>query len=374
MATILFNQVGKVYGKDKEPVVSGFNLEVKDQEFLVFVGPSGCGKSTVLRMLAGLESITEGEIYIGSKKVNHIPPRDRDISMVFQNYALYPNMTVYENIAFGLRLRKEPKHEIDTAVKRAARVLEIENYLYRKPRELSGGQRQRVALGRAIVRSPQAFLMDEPLSNLDAKLRVQMRAEIIRLQKSLGVTTIYVTHDQIEAMTMGDRIVILNRGLIQQAGTPEDVYNDPDNLFVAGFIGSPPINLVEGRVEELDGRLRFRTNRVDWPLAPALADIVRTHRLVDRSLVLAVRPENVYMPEEKTQEDGAGAGAGIDAVMEFDEFYGSDRYAHVRVDQKHRMTVRMSPSSRFESGAPLRIRLNEAKVMLFAAGTGVRLR
>ncbi|MEK0314878.1 ABC transporter ATP-binding protein [Cohnella sp. 56] len=370
MATILFNQVGKVYGKDKEPVVSGFNLEVKDQEFLVFVGPSGCGKSTVLRMLAGLESITEGEIYIGSKKVNHIPPRDRDISMVFQNYALYPNMTVYENIAFGLRLRKEPKHEIDTAVKRAARVLEIENYLYRKPRELSGGQRQRVALGRAIVRTPQAFLMDEPLSNLDAKLRVQMRAEIIRLQKSLGVTTIYVTHDQIEAMTMGDRIVILNRGLIQQAGTPEEVYNDPDNLFVAGFIGSPPINLIEGRVEELDGGLRFRTNRVDWPLSPALADIVRTHRLVDRSLVLAVRPENVYMPEEHAQE----AGAGIDAVMEFDEFYGSDRYAHVRVDQKHRMTVRMSPSSRFESGAPLRIRLNEAKVMFFAAGTGVRLR
>lgn len=251
MARILLNNVSKRYGKFQELAVKDFNLDIEDQEFLVFLGPSGCGKSTTLRMVAGLEDISEGEIYIGDTLVNDYPPKDRDISMVFQNYALYPNLSVYENIAFGLRIRKMPKHEIEDAVKRAARVLEISNFLDRKPRELSGGQRQRVALGRAIVRSPQAFLMDEPLSNLDAKLRVQMRAEIVDLHRKMGVTTIYVTHDQIEAMTMGDRIVVMNRGEIQQVDTPEQIYNKPQNMFVAKFIGNHPMNFLRGTCKKL---------------------------------------------------------------------------------------------------------------------------
>lgn len=255
MARILFNSVVKRYGKDKQVVVKDFNLSVEDKEFIVFVGPSGCGKSTTLRMIAGLEEITEGEIFINDQRVNDLPPKDRDIAMVFQNYALYPNMSNFENIAFGLRLRKLPKSDIETAVKRAARVLEIDNLLQRKPRQLSGGQRQRVALGRAIVREPQVFLMDEPLSNLDAKLRVQMRTEIIKLQKQLGITTIYVTHDQTEAMTMGDRIVVMNDGIIQQVDVPEVIYNSPANRFVASFVGSPPMNFIDGKLVGRDEKL-----------------------------------------------------------------------------------------------------------------------
>src|SRR5690625_2048166 len=231
MTKILLDNVSKRYGKFAELAVSDFNLEIEDQEFLVFLGPSGCGKSTTLRMIAGLEDISGGEIYVGDTLINDYPPKDRDISMVFQNYALYPNLTVYENIAFGLRIRKVPKHEIDGAVRRAARILEISNYLERKPSDLSGGQRQRVALGRAIVRSPKAFLMDEPLSNLDAKLRVQMREEIINIHRRMDVTSIYVTHDQIEAMTMGDRIVVMDHGEIQQVDTPQMIYHRPQNML-----------------------------------------------------------------------------------------------------------------------------------------------
>ncbi|MBI3018277.1 MAG: ATP-binding cassette domain-containing protein [Deltaproteobacteria bacterium] len=243
MAKVYFKKVTKIFGE--KAILKNFDLEVGDQEFLVLVGPSGCGKSTTLRLLAGLEELSSGESYIGEKFVNRIDPKDRDIAMVFQNYALYPHYNVYDNLAFSLRLRKVSKSEIDQRVKTIARMLEIEPLLYRKPKELSGGQRQRVALGRAVIRNPKVFLMDEPLSNLDAKLRVHMRAELMHLQKKLKTTTIYVTHDQVEAMTMGDRIVVLNEGKIQQIGTPHEIYHNPKNRFVAGFMGSPPMNFLE---------------------------------------------------------------------------------------------------------------------------------
>ena len=243
MAKVYFKNVTKVFGA--KPILEDFELEVQDHEFLVLVGPSGCGKSTTLRLLAGLEEISSGEIYIGDTLINRIDPKDRDIAMVFQNYALYPHYNVYDNLAFSLRLRKVSKSEIDQRVKAIAQMLEIEPLLYRKPKELSGGQRQRVALGRAVIRNPKVFLMDDPLSNLDAKLRVHMRAELMHVQRKLKTTTIYVTHDQVEAMTMGDRIVVLNEGKIQQIGTPHEIYHSPQNKFVAGFMGSPPMNFLE---------------------------------------------------------------------------------------------------------------------------------
>ncbi|HEX5146847.1 MAG TPA: ATP-binding cassette domain-containing protein, partial [Conexibacter sp.] len=252
MAAVEFDAVGKVY-PDGTRAVCAMELEVADREFVVLVGPSGCGKTTALRMVAGLEEISEGRLRIGERVVNDVPPRDRDIAMVFQSYALYPHLSVYENIAFGLRLKKVPKDEIDRRVREAARVLDLTEWLKRKPRNLSGGQRQRVAMGRAIVREPAAFLMDEPLSNLDAKLRVAMRAEIASLQQRLGVTTIYVTHDQVEAMTMGDRVAVMRRGVLQQVAPPQELYDRPVNVFVGGFIGSPSMNLLQGRLEDANG-------------------------------------------------------------------------------------------------------------------------
>lgn len=256
MSNVILKNVRKTYDNDKT-VINNVNLEIKDKEFVVLVGASGCGKSTLLRMIAGLEDITSGEIFIGDKKVNNVHPKDRDIAFVFQSYALYPHMTVRENIAFGLKMRKVPKAEIDKKVKEAAEILNLEEYLDRKPKQLSGGQRQRVALGRAIVRNPKVFLMDEPLSNLDAKLRVQMRSEIKKLHEKLQTTFIYVTHDQTEALTMGDRIVVLNNGDIQQVDTPDNIYNNPKNTFVAGFIGSPQMNFIDGRDLGLDENILY---------------------------------------------------------------------------------------------------------------------
>src|SRR5437870_3122682 len=254
VAEVTFDHVTKTY-PDGTTAVSGLTLDISDGEFMVLVGPSGCGKTTALRMVAGLEDISSGVVRIGERVVNHVPSRDRDIAMVFQSYALYPHLSVYENIAFGLRLKKVPKKEIDRRVNEAAHVLGLEQFLKRKPRALSGGQRQRVAMGRAIVREPQAFLMDEPLSNLDAKLRVQMRAEVSRLQTELGVTTIYVTHDQVEAMTMGDRVAVMRKGELQQVGSPQELYDTPLNLFVGGFIGSPAMNMLEVKIAERNGGL-----------------------------------------------------------------------------------------------------------------------
>ena len=293
MAVVAFDGVGKVYG-DGTRALRDFNLDVGDGEFMVLVGPSGCGKTTALRMVAGLEAITEGEIRIGERVVNHLEPRKRDVAMVFQNYALYPHMSVYRNIAFALKLRKVPRDEARSRVVRIARVLGLAELLGRKPRALSGGQRQRVAMGRAIVREPQAFLMDEPLSNLDAKLRVQMRAEIARIQRELGATTIYVTHDQVEAMTMGDRVAVLRKGELQQVDTPQRLYEWPVNLFVATFIGSPAMNLVQARLERRDGSLAC----VIGEQALAVPDSAAARRpgleaYVGRTIGVGIRPEHV---------------------------------------------------------------------------------
>ncbi len=367
MAGIVMNHVYKRYEKSKQEVVKDFHLEIRDKEFLVFVGPSGCGKSTTLRMIAGLEDISEGEIRIGDKLVNDLPPKDRDIAMVFQNYALYPNMSVYENIAFGLRLRKLPRYEIDQSVRRAARALELESYLDRKPRELSGGQRQRVALGRAIVRNPQVFLMDEPLSNLDAKLRVQMRMEIIKLHKSLGVTFVYVTHDQVEAMTMADRIVVMKDGVIQQIDTPEAVYSLPLNLFVASFIGSPQMNILEGRIQASpDGkRLSFATPRFSLPLPPDTADRLERHNRIDRPVTLGIRPENIAL-------EGLYSDAILTGSYKLDELMGADRFLHLDIGQKRLLVVRVQPFFKAAENESIRIVPDMSKALFFDPDTGDR--
>jgi multiple sugar transport system ATP-binding protein len=292
MASLSLKNICKVYSNGFE-AVKDFNLEVEDKEFIIFVGPSGCGKSTTLRMIAGLEEISSGELSIDGKVMNDVEPKDRDIAMVFQNYALYPHMTVYDNMAFGLKLRKVPKQEIDEKVHEAARILDLEKLLDRKPKALSGGQRQRVAMGRAIVRNPKVFLMDEPLSNLDAKLRVQMRSEIAGLHQRLGATIIYVTHDQTEAMTLGTRIVVLKDGVIQQVDSPQKLYNEPDNLFVAGFIGSPQMNFVDA-VCKVDGEkvtLTFDNHSVMLP--PAKAKKLADGGYDGKTVVLGIRPEDV---------------------------------------------------------------------------------
>ena len=297
--------------------VQEFNLEIKDKEFIVLVGPSGCGKSTTLRMIAGLEEISEGELYIGDRLVNDVAPKDRDIAMVFQNYALYPHMTVYENMAFALKLRHTPKDEIDKAVKEAAEILDITQYLGRKPKALSGGQRQRVAIGRAIVRDPQVMLMDEPLSNLDAKLRNQMRAEIIKLRQKINTTFIYVTHDQTEAMTLGDRIVIMKDGFIQQIGTPQEVFNHPYNLFVAGFIGSPQMNLFDSKLVKVDGKYAVELGGMTVVLSDEKQEKLAKNNVAEQDIVLGVRPEHITLE------------AGIPGKVDVSELMGSSVHLHV---------------------------------------------
>ncbi len=290
MSQVVFDSVAKVY-PDGTRAVNDLDLDIRDGEFMVLVGPSGCGKTTALRMLAGLEDISEGVVRIGDRVVNDVPPRDRDIAMVFQSYALYPHLTVRGNIAFGLKLRGEDKAEIDRRVNDAARILGLEGFLDRKPRALSGGQRQRVAMGRAIVRQPSAFLMDEPLSNLDAKLRVQMRAEIARLQTDLETTTIYVTHDQVEAMTMGDRVAVMRKGELQQVASPQELYDHPVNLFVGGFIGSPAMNLIEGTLEGVDGGMGVRLGSQMLSLGPeTLAARPALRAYGGRRVVVGLRP------------------------------------------------------------------------------------
>ncbi len=294
MAEVRLENVSKIY-PNNVVAVKDATFEVEDGEFMVLLGPSGCGKTTTLRMIAGLEDVTSGYIYIDNKLVNDVPPKDRDIAMVFQNYALYPHMTVYENMAFGLKLRKYPKSEIDKRVKEAAKILGIEHLLDRKPKELSGGQRQRVAVGRAIVRNPKVFLFDEPLSNLDAKFRVQMRTEISKLHQKLSATMIYVTHDQIEAMTMGDRIVVMKDGIIQQIDTPLNLYNLPKNKFVAGFIGSPSMNFLDGKIIHEDG-LKFVENNNGLKLSIPQEFYDKLKNYVDRPIILGIRPEHIYDP------------------------------------------------------------------------------
>ena len=329
MAEVAFRGVTKVYPGGAR-AVSGMDLDIGDGEFVVLVGPSGCGKTTALRMLAGLETITEGTIRIGDTVVNHMAPKDRDIAMVFQNYALYPHLTVFDNIAFGLRLRKTPKDEIDERVRHAAEVLGLEDFLERKPRALSGGQRQRVAMGRAIVREPQAFLMDEPLSNLDAKLRVQMRAEISSLQDELGVTTVYVTHDQIEAMTMGDRVAVMRKGELQQVAPPQELYDSPVNLFVAGFIGSPTMNMMEATVEEdASGGLALAIGDQRLALgAETRSEHPALEKYVGRTVVLGVRPEDL---EDAALVKDSSADQRLRGRLMLREALGSEVVAHFEI-------------------------------------------
>ena len=333
MATVQLENINKVY-ENGYHAIHDLNLDVQDKEFLVLVGPSGCGKSTALRMVAGLESISGGEMRIGERVVNDVEPKDRDIAMVFQNYALYPHMSVYDNIGFALKLAKVPKNEIDDRVRKAAAVLELTDNLDRKPGQLSGGQRQRVAMGRAIVRQPAAFLMDEPLSNLDAKLRVQMRAEIASLQRELGVTTVYVTHDQIEAMTMGDRVAVLKDGYLQQVDTPQNLYDRPDNVFVAAFIGSPSMNLYESTVTIAgDGgtlTIGSQTLQLDESV---LAKRPRLRDYDGKGVVLGIRPEDF---EDAALATGGGEGRSLTAPVTLLEALGSEIMVHFRRRRDHR--------------------------------------
>ena len=310
--------------------VDDFNLEIADKEFIVLVGPSGCGKSTTLRMVAGLEDITSGELIIDGKLVNDVAPKDRDIAMVFQSYALYPHKTVYENMAFSLRLKKLPKDEIDRKVREAAEILDITQYLDRKPKALSGGQRQRVAIGRAIVRNPKVFLMDEPLSNLDAKLRNQMRAEIIKLRQRIDTTFIYVTHDQTEAMTLGDRIVIMKDGVIQQTGTPQQVFNHPENLFVAGFIGMPQMNFFDAELVKNDGEYAVKLGPATVTLSEDKQRRLREKNVAPQTVTLGVRPENISLTE---------AEDGVSGAVDVSEMMGSEVHLHLNAEGKDTVII-----------------------------------
>jgi len=340
MAKVLLKNLTKRF--DEVVAVNNMNDVIEDQQFVVLVGPSGCGKTTTLRMIAGLEEVTEGEIYIGDRLVNDVPPKDRDIAMVFQNYALYPHMDVYNNMAFGLKLRRTPKAEIEKRVHDAARILKIEDLLKRKPKQLSGGQRQRVALGRAIVRDPKVFLMDEPLSNLDAKLRVQMRTEIAKLHQRLKATIVYVTHDQTEAMTMADKIIIMKDGIVQQTGQPQEVYDHPQNMFVAGFIGSPAMNFVDVTVTE---NITLKNHQFELDTPSKIKQIIKNNDLVGKEVVVGIRPEDLEDSEFVTD---AGDSNTITANVEVTEPMGSEIYVYVDINGVL-MTARVTPKSKLKS-------------------------
>ena len=360
MANISLREIYKVYPGDIT-AVHDFNLEIEDKEFIILVGPSGCGKSTTLRMIAGLEEITKGELYIGDKLVNDVAPKNRDIAMVFQNYALYPHMSVYKNMAFGLKLRKVPKDEIDVKVREAAKILDIEHLLQRKPKALSGGQRQRVALGRAMVRNPAVFLLDEPLSNLDAKLRASMRSELTKLHKRLGTTFVYVTHDQIEAMTMGDRIVVMNDGLIQQVDTPQNLYDNPCNLFVAGFIGTPPMNFMEGVVAKSAQGWVVRVGESELPIPEERIAGSKVAPYRDKQVVVGVRPEDLHL--EPTRLEQAATGT-LEASVELAERMGSEIYVYSKRDGNN-LIAKVPPYTQVEDGDQIKISVNCSKIYLF---------
>ena len=364
MASISLRHIYKIYPGDVT-AVKDFNLEIADKEFIILVGPSGCGKSTTLRMIAGLEEISKGELYIGDRLVNDVAPKDRDIAMVFQNYALYPHMTVYKNMAFGLELRKVDKAEIDKRVREAARVLDIEHLLDRKPKALSGGQRQRVALGRAMVRNPAVFLLDEPLSNLDAKLRTSMRTEIIKLHQKLATTFIYVTHDQTEAMTMGDRIVVMKDGVIQQVDTPQNLYDFPCNMFVAGFIGSPQMNFLDATLNK-DGSTYYLDLSGDKIVLPAekTAD-GKLDAYVGKAVKMGIRPEDIKDDPEFIEKHKE---CKLSADVEVSELMGSEIYLYL--DYKgNKMTARVAPTSKARNGSTVTVAFDAHKVHLFDVET-----
>ncbi|MBN2805516.1 MAG: sn-glycerol-3-phosphate ABC transporter ATP-binding protein UgpC [Prolixibacteraceae bacterium] len=363
MATVELRNVTKLYGANVKAVDEA-NFTINDKEFVVLVGPSGCGKTTTLRMVAGLEDISSGEIYIDGTLVNDISPKDRDIAMVFQNYALYPHMSVYDNMAFGLKIRKYPKQEIQTRVNEAAQILHIEELLERKPKALSGGQRQRVAVGRAIVRKPKAFLFDEPLSNLDAKLRVQMRAEISSLHTRLQATMIYVTHDQVEAMTMGDKIVVMKDGLIQQIGPPLELYNEPNNRFVAAFIGSPPMNILTAKIIEKDGKIIADEGDFQIIASGKIANSLKAY--VGKEVLFGIRPEDLLYTPNPAKENN------VKTHVEVIEPLGAEIHLYVST-QSHQLIARVAPNYEFHVGDEANFTPNMDKVKFFDMETEAKI-
>lgn len=362
MAEVRFENVTKRFGN--VIAVNSLNLEIPDKEFLVLVGPSGCGKSTVLRLLSGLEEPTEGNIYIGGQLVNNVPPKDRNVAMVFQSYALYPHMSVYDNMAFGLSLRKVPKADIDRRVREAAHILGIEDLMKRKPRQLSGGQRQRVALGRAIVREPAAFLLDEPLSNLDAKLRVQTRAELNKLHQRLGATFIYVTHDQIEAMTMANRIAVLDKGVLQQVGTPEELYDKPANIFVAGFIGSPAMNFFQVTIVQSQEGLYLDAGDFRLPAPPEKASMLARHS--GQKVSLGIRPEDIHTKEYLPA--GISTSAVVQARVDVTELMGNELFIYA-ISNGHQFLARVDPRMRARPGQDIELVFNMTNLHIFDSET-----
>ncbi len=360
MASLSLSHINKTYPNGFE-AVKDFNLEIADKEFIIFVGPSGCGKSTTLRMIAGLEEISSGELKIGDRVVNDVEPKDRDIAMVFQSYALYPHMTVYDNMAFSLKLRKVPKAEIDRMVREAAKILDLEKLLDRKPKALSGGQRQRVAMGRAIVRSPKVFLMDEPLSNLDAKLRVQMRTEISKLHQRLGATIIYVTHDQTEAMTLGTRIVVMKDGVVQQVDTPQNLYNYPGNLFVAGFIGSPQMNMVDAVVNVKGNDVYLKIDQTSIKLPPAKAKKLIDGGYNGKTVIMGIRPEDLKDDEMSLSIAG---DATVEAKIEVYELLGAEVYLYFTIAGSN-FTARVNPRTTARHGDVVKFALDVEKIHVF---------
>ena len=360
MASLSLQHINKIYPNGFQ-AVKDFNLEIEDKEFIIFVGPSGCGKSTTLRMIAGLEEISGGTLKIGDKVMNDVEPKDRDIAMVFQNYALYPHMTVYDNMAFGLKLRKVPKDQIDKAVREAARILDLEKLLDRKPKALSGGQRQRVAMGRAIVRNPKVFLMDEPLSNLDAKLRVQMRIEISKIHQRLGATIIYVTHDQTEAMTLGTRIVVMKDGVVQQVDTPQHLYEQPGNLFVAGFMGSPQMNFLDAQIAEKGGDLIAKVGEYDIVIPAAKAKVLKDGGYVGKTVVLGIRPEDIHDSQMFIE---ASPSVPMTSTVKVYELLGAEVFLYFDVNGTQ-VTARVDPRTNSKTGDTIKFAFDMEKSHFF---------
>ena len=360
MASLSLQHINKTYPNGFQ-AVKDFNLEIEDKEFIIFVGPSGCGKSTTLRMIAGLEEISGGTLKIGDKVMNDVEPKDRDIAMVFQNYALYPHMTVYDNMAFGLKLRKVPKDQIDKAVREAARILDLEKLLDRKPKALSGGQRQRVAMGRAIVRNPKVFLMDEPLSNLDAKLRVQMRIEISKIHQRLGATIIYVTHDQTEAMTLGTRIVVMKDGVVQQVDTPQHLYEQPGNLFVAGFMGSPQMNFLDAQIAEKGGDLIAKVGEYDIVIPAAKAKVLKDGGYVGKTVVLGIRPEDIHDSQMFIE---ASPSVLMTSTVKVYELLGAEVFLYFDVNGTQ-VTARVDPRTNSKTGDTIKFAFDMEKSHFF---------
>ena len=360
MASLSLQHINKTYPNGFQ-AVKDFNLEIEDKEFIIFVGPSGCGKSTTLRMIAGLEEISGGTLKIGDKVMNDVEPKDRDIAIVFQNYALYPHMTVYDNMAFGLKLRKVPKDQIDKAVREAARILDLEKLLDRKPKALSGGQRQRVAMGRAIVRNPKVFLMDEPLSNLDAKLRVQMRIEISKIHQRLGATIIYVTHDQTEAMTLGTRIVVMKDGVVQQVDTPQHLYEQPGNLFVAGFMGSPQMNFLDAQIAEKGGDLIAKVGEYDIVIPAAKAKVLKDGGYVGKTVVLGIRPEDIHDSQMFIE---ASPSVPMTSTVKVYELLGAEVFLYFDVNGTQ-VTARVDPRTNSKTGDTIKFAFDMEKSHFF---------